>query len=80
MKYTSVSLVVRQPLTPLSRDSGELVHPIKRRRQVRLYRVATEFARLLGIGDIRPDLVVRCGYAAAMPMLVRRPLGGIILA
>ena len=51
--------MVRQPLTPLSRDSGELVHPIKRRRQVRLYRVKTEYARLLGIVDIRPDLVVR---------------------
>jgi len=41
--------------------------------------VRTEFARFLGIGDIRPDLVVRFGYAPAMPMSLRRPIGDVIV-
>jgi hypothetical protein len=37
-----------------------------------------EFAALLGAGDRRPDLVVRFGYADAMPRALRRPVGEVI--
>lgn len=42
--------------------------------------VRTEFARFLGCGTMRPDLVVRFGYAPAMPMSMRRPVGDVIVA
>ncbi len=34
-----------------------------------------EFAQWAGVGDSRPDLVVRFGYAPAMPMSLRRRMG-----
>lgn len=36
--------------------------------------VRREFARWVGVGSARPDLVVRFGYAAAMPMSLRRKM------
>jgi hypothetical protein len=41
--------------------------------------VRSEFAQWLGLGNIRPDLVVRFGYAAAMPMSMRRPARSVIV-
>jgi hypothetical protein len=40
--------------------------------------VRAEFARWLEIGDVRPDLVVRFGYAPPMPMSMRRPARAVI--
>ncbi len=40
--------------------------------------VRREFAEWLGIGDLRPDLVVRFGYAEPMPMSLRRPVGAVL--
>ncbi len=37
-----------------------------------------QFATWLGIGDRRPDLVVRFGYAEAMPMSFRRPMAAVL--
>lgn len=34
--------------------------------------VRSDFARALGFGDVRPDLVVRLGYAPPLPMSLRR--------
>lgn len=45
---------------------------------VEVERYRPEFAALLGIGDRRPDLVVRFGYANAMPRSLRRPVGDVI--
>lgn len=42
--------------------------------------VRREFARWLGIGDRRPDLVVRFGYAPPMPMSMRRPVSAVIMS
>ena len=42
--------------------------------------VRKEFARFLGTGGMRPDLVVRFGYAAAMPMSIRRPVASVIVS
>lgn len=42
--------------------------------------VRAEFARWLGVGDQRPDLVVRLGYAPPMPMSMRRPARSVIVA
>jgi hypothetical protein len=42
--------------------------------------VRAEFARWLGLGDARPDLVVRFGYAKPLPMSLRRPVGQVIVA
>jgi hypothetical protein len=39
-----------------------------------------ELQALLGLGDRRPDLVVRYGYAPAMPRSLRRPLRDVIVA
>jgi hypothetical protein len=33
-----------------------------------------EFARAIGIGDRRPDLVVRIGHGPQMPRSLRRPI------
>ena len=41
--------------------------------------VRTEFARWLDIGNQRPDLVVRFGYAPPMPMSMRRPSAAVIV-
>jgi hypothetical protein len=40
--------------------------------------VRAQFARWLGIGETRPDLVVRFGYAPTMPMSMRRSVGSVI--
>ena len=42
--------------------------------------VRAGFAHWLGIGDARPDLVVRFGYAAQLPMSFRRPVADVIVA
>ncbi|MEM7053653.1 MAG: Tat pathway signal protein [Pseudomonadota bacterium] len=36
------------------------------------------FAHALGLGDMRPDLVIRFGYAEPMPMSVRRPVEDVL--
>lgn len=41
--------------------------------------VRADFASWLGAGDIRPDLVVRFGYAAPMPMSMRREVRSVIV-
>lgn len=41
--------------------------------------IRTEFARWLGIGAARPDLVVRFGMATPMPMSLRRPVASVIV-
>jgi hypothetical protein len=38
-----------------------------------------EFARALGLGERRPDLVVRYGHAPAMPRSLRRSIGEVVL-
>jgi hypothetical protein len=40
--------------------------------------VRVDFARWLGAGGARPDLVVRFGYAPPMPMSMRRPVGAVM--
>jgi hypothetical protein len=40
--------------------------------------VRTGFSHAIGIGDIRPDLVVRFGYAPAMATSMRRPVHSVI--
>lgn len=40
----------------------------------------SQLASLLGIGDKRPDLVVRFGYGPAMPMSMRRPIADVMTA
>lgn len=42
--------------------------------------VRSEFARWLGMPDVRPDLVVRFGRADALPMSLRRPVQDVIVA
>jgi hypothetical protein len=37
------------------------------------------FADWLGQTGVRPDLVVRFGYAPAMPMSLRRPVSQVLL-
>ena len=39
-----------------------------------------QLAALLGIGDKRPDLVVRFGYGPSMPMSMRRPIADVMTA
>ncbi len=38
-----------------------------------------EFARWLGIPDMRPDLIVRFGRAPALPMSLRRPVSEVVI-
>lgn len=38
-----------------------------------------QFAEWLGIGDRRPDLVIRYGYAPPMPKSLRRPVDAVIV-
>ncbi len=38
-----------------------------------------QFARYLGIGERRPDLVVRIGHAPLAPKSLRRPLGDVVV-
>lgn len=45
---------------------------------VEVARFRPELAAVLGIGARRPDLVVRFGYAPAMPYSMRRPLAAVI--
>ena len=42
--------------------------------------IRPEFARWLGMANIRPDLVVRFGRAPALPMSLRRPVDAVIEA
>jgi hypothetical protein len=42
--------------------------------------VRADFSRWLGVGDARPDLIVRFGTAPPMPMSMRRPVETVILA
>jgi hypothetical protein len=37
-----------------------------------------EFSRWLGVGEARPDLMVRFGRAPAMPMSLRRPVAAVL--
>jgi hypothetical protein len=37
-----------------------------------------QLADLLGLGDRRPDLVMRFGYAPPMPKSLRRPVEAVI--
>ncbi|MEE4378963.1 MAG: Tat pathway signal protein [Candidatus Competibacteraceae bacterium] len=41
--------------------------------------VRAQFAQYLGIGDQRPDLLVRFGYGPLMPRSVRRPIDQVLL-
>lgn len=41
--------------------------------------IRPEFARWLGMPDVRPDLVVRFGRAPALPMSLRRPVEEVIV-
>lgn len=45
---------------------------------VEVPQVRTDFARWLGLGDVRPDLVVRFGWAAPLPMSMRRSIDVVI--
>lgn len=47
---------------------------------VEVARYRPELSTLLGIGDRRPDLVVRFGYSAPMPRSLRRPVSEVIVA
>jgi hypothetical protein len=38
-----------------------------------------QFASYLGIGDRRPDLIVRVGRAPAMPRSLRRPVEAVLV-
>jgi hypothetical protein len=40
----------------------------------------TQFASFLGIGDRRPDLVVRLGRGPRMPRSFRRPVASVVAA
>ncbi len=42
-------------------------------------RLRPEFARALGLGDRRPDLVVRFGRGRAMPNSLRRPVESVLI-
>lgn len=41
--------------------------------------VRAQFARALGLGDLRPDLVVRFGYGATLPKSLRRPVQAVLV-
>ncbi len=38
-----------------------------------------ELCRALGLGDVRPDLVIRCGRGPEMPRSLRRPVEAVLL-
>ena len=42
--------------------------------------VRVQFAEYLGIGDRRPDLLVRFGYGPELPRSLRRPVDEVIIA
>lgn len=42
-------------------------------------RIRPELAKALGLGDKRPDLVVRFGRGSAMPKSLRRPLDAVLM-
>ncbi len=42
--------------------------------------VRASLANWLGIGELRPDLIVRFGYAPPLPMSMRRPVDAVITA
>ena len=41
--------------------------------------VRAQFANYLGIGDRRPDLLVRFGYGPLLPRSLRRPIDEVIV-
>ena len=47
---------------------------------VEVAEVRRRFADHLGLGDRRPDLVVRFGYGPEMPLSLRRPVGAVMSA
>lgn len=47
---------------------------------VEVAEVRRRFADHLGLGDRRPDLVVRFGYGPEMPLSLRRPVGDVMSA
>lgn len=42
--------------------------------------IRAEFTRWLGVGERRPDLVIRFGRAPALPMSMRRPVSAVLAA
>lgn len=46
---------------------------------VEVAEIRPDFAKWLDVGDKRPDLVVRFGYAPALPMSLRRPVEDVLL-
>lgn len=42
--------------------------------------IRPDFTHWLGIGEARPDLVVRFGYAPPLPMSMRRPVEDVIVS
>ncbi len=46
---------------------------------VEVAEIRPDFAKWLGVGDKRPDLVVRFGYAPALPMSLRRPVEDVLV-
>ena len=41
--------------------------------------IRPQFASAMGLGNQRPDMVVRFGRGPAMPMSMRRPLGAVLV-
>jgi hypothetical protein len=41
--------------------------------------VRAQLASYLGIGNIRPDLLMRFGYGAALPMSLRRAVDDVVV-
>ena len=41
--------------------------------------VRTQFASVIGLGDQRPDLVVRFGHGSLLPASLRRPLDAVLI-
>ena len=39
----------------------------------------TQFANYLGIGNLRPDLIIRLGHGPAMPRSLRRPVQDVLV-
>lgn len=46
---------------------------------IEVAQIRPEFAKWLGVGNNRPDLVVRFGYAPALPMSLRRPVEDVLI-
>jgi hypothetical protein len=46
---------------------------------VEVSRIRPQFASVLGLGNCRPDLVVRFGRGSAMPLSMRRPVASVMV-